>query len=365
MNSDHRPFFSVLITSYNRPNYIAECVESVLANEGQDYELIISDDASPSSSAVEAAMQPYLTHLNVRFYKQKSNLGEPGNRNFLVSQARGEYNIILCDDDKLLPHALQTIRGYIERQSNQDLYMFGYKVVNEAGVACYDRVAPMAFGINLDHPKLIRSMFEATWLPFLAFHPATFCCKRGIEIDIPYRQDVFTADDYMFLLECLNKGKRMYVLPECLMSYRWVLSSQGANQVNQSADNFTVLKAYTQVYYAFQDRKDLRQDLSDLISGSEYRKRFLYDLIIRRNQTNKQFIRLLNLKPAHYQELLKYLTRVRRSIVLIKTGLGISFELTQHFGLQGLMYSIRICLTYLLYRVSVVSRVLELTFSTR
>src|SRR5262249_44301767 len=150
-------------------------------------------------------------------------------------QATGRYNIILCDDDQLFPYALRTIRTYIERVPDQDLYMFGYRVIDASGRKCYDRVAPKPLAISLDQLELVRQMFEATWLPFLVCHPATFCCKQGTETEIPYRQDVSTADDYMFLLECLNRGKRMYLIPECLMSYRWVKSSDATGQANQSA----------------------------------------------------------------------------------------------------------------------------------
>ncbi len=178
-------------------------------------------------------------------------------------------------------------------------------------------------------------------------------------MEIPYRQDVSTADDYMFLLECLNKGKRLYVLPECLMCYRWFQSHDTKKQVNQSADSITVMKAYTKVYYALQRQTDLHPSLSGFIHGSRYRKRFLYDLIIRRTQTTEDSIAMLNLQPAHRQELAEYGATPRRYMALIKAPFVVAYELMQHFGLQGLLYSIRVGLAYLKYkvlRVSAISR---------
>src|SRR5512145_2636614 len=103
MSAAPRPFFSVLIPSYNRPERITQCVESVLANKGEDFEIIISDDASSQREAIAKAINPYLTQPNVHFLEQQTNVGEPANRNFLVSRATGQYNIILCDDDTLFP----------------------------------------------------------------------------------------------------------------------------------------------------------------------------------------------------------------------------------------------------------------------
>jgi glycosyltransferase involved in cell wall biosynthesis len=351
MSLGGRPLFSILIPSYNRPEYITECIDSVLANEGEDYELIISDDASPAAAAIEEAVRPYLAHSNIQFHRQRTNLGEPGNRNFLVSQAIGEYNIILCDDDKLVPHALRTIRQYIKDDPGQDLYGFGYTVIDEKGKPCYSRYAPKGFAVNLEHPELVHRMFEAAWLPFLVCHPATFCCKRGVEKEIPYRQDVSTADDFMFLLDCLNKGKRMYVLPECLMWYRWFQSHETTKQINQSSAIMKVLQAYTKVYYVLQQRADLHPSIAGFTSSSDYRKRFLYEPIMRRIQITDDTMDLLKLQPVHRQELAEYAANPWRYLVFVKSALAVANELAQLFGVRGIVYSIQVGVAYLRFKV--------------
>ena len=111
MTASTTPYFSVLIASYNRPASIVKCLESVFANQGEDFEVIISDDASPEGDAVPEAIRAFLAEPNVRFFRQGVNLGEPANRNFMVSQARGRFNIIVCDDDSLFPHTLRTLRA--------------------------------------------------------------------------------------------------------------------------------------------------------------------------------------------------------------------------------------------------------------
>ena len=349
MSSSPRPFFSILIPSYNRPEHMARCIESVLDNQVGEIEIIISDDASPQREAIARAVRPYLGKPNIRFYQQSANIGEPANRNFLVSQATGQYNIILCDDDRLFSHSLSTIRRYVQQQPDYDLYMFGYRVTNDSHAAGWDRVAPKAFAICPEHHDLRRRMFDGTWLPFLMFHPATFCAKRGVETEIPYRQDVYTADDYMFLLECLKKNKRMYVLPECLL--RYVQASEGANQINQSADALTVLKAYTRVYYAITSEKELDPWLESYVHGRHYRKRFLYDFIIRRLPKKANIAQMLNLPSVAERELATYITRHNRRFVLMKTAIRVFYELIQEFGLTGAVYSIRIGLAYVSHRL--------------
>jgi glycosyltransferase involved in cell wall biosynthesis len=348
MGAAARPFFSILIPSYNRPQRIARCIESILANHEEDIEIIISDDASPQRDAIANAVRPYLCLPNVHFHQQSANLGEPGNRNYLVSRATGQYNIILCDDDTLFPHSLMTIRRYIQQAPGNDLYMLGYRVINDLGVASWDRVAPRTFTIGPGRHDLIRWMFEGTWLPFLMFHPATFCCKRGVEREIPYREDVYTADDYMFLLECLKKQKRMHVLPECLLKY--LQASEGATQVNQSADKVTVVKAYTKVYYAIRSESDLDPWLARYVHGETYRQRFLYDFIIRRLPKTTNLVQL-NFTSRDEQDLAAYITQQYRLTVFIRTGIRILYELTQQFGLAGAVYSMQIGFRYLSHRL--------------
>ena len=349
MRAAARPFFSILIPSYNRPQHLVQCIESVIANQEKEIEIIVSDDASPQREAIVNAVRPYLGESNVHFYQQSTNIGEPANRNFLVSRATGHYNIILCDDDTLFPHSLRTIRGYIQQQPGYDLYMFGYRVINHSGSVGWDRVAPKAFSIGPEHHALRRRMFDGTWLPFLMFHPATFCAKHGVETEILYRQDVHTADDYMFLLECLKKQKRMYILPECLL--RYLQASEGAKQINQSADVVTVLKAYTKVYYAITSERDLDPLLARYVHGEHYRKRFLYDFIIRRFPKSVNVGQLLNFTSVDEQELTAYITRHNRRVVLMKTALRVFYELIQQFGFSGAVYSIQVGLAYVSHRL--------------
>lgn len=351
MRLSWKPFFSILIPSYNRPECISQCINSVLANDTEEFEIIISDDASPKLEAIANAVRPYLSQSNIQFYQQHTNLGEPANRNFLVSRASGQYNIILCDDDQLFPHTLRTIRSYIERVPDQDLYMFGYRVVDVHGKKRYDRVSPTPLAISMDKPTLVRRMFEAIWLPFLVCHPATFCCRQGVESEIPYRQDVYTADDYMFLLECLNKGKRMHVIPECLMTYRWVEDAQVDPQANQSADNLAVMKAYAKVYYAMQTRIDWHPSVLDFVHGGEYRKRFLYDLIMRRKLSPQHTLPLVGLLPVHREELTRYTASRSRLFLSLKTAVEIARDLAQVFGVKGFLYSIQVGLAFLRHRV--------------
>ena len=107
------PSVSVLITAYNREKYIAEAIESVLAQTFTDFELIIADDCS-ADRTVEIARH-YTSDRRVRLHVNEKNLGQFPNRNRAAALAKGKYLKYLDSDDIAYPHCLQVMISCIER----------------------------------------------------------------------------------------------------------------------------------------------------------------------------------------------------------------------------------------------------------
>jgi glycosyltransferase involved in cell wall biosynthesis len=87
---------SIVMPTYNGMKYLKEAVDSVLSQEHQDWELIISDDCSTDGT------REYLASLRdprVQIHFQPANLNIFGNLNFLFAHATAEITQILCQDD--------------------------------------------------------------------------------------------------------------------------------------------------------------------------------------------------------------------------------------------------------------------------
>lgn len=96
---------SVLITVFNREEYIAEAIESVLASTFKKFELIIVDDCSTDNSVT--IINSYLAiDSRIKFYQNQTNLGQFANRNKAIELSIGEYVKFLDSDDKLVPNGL-------------------------------------------------------------------------------------------------------------------------------------------------------------------------------------------------------------------------------------------------------------------
>jgi glycosyltransferase involved in cell wall biosynthesis len=97
---------SVLMTSYNREQFIAEAIESVLASTFKNFELIIVDDGSKDKT-VAIARSFASKDERVSVYVNERNLGDYPNRNQATSYARGEYIMFVDSDDKILPDGFE------------------------------------------------------------------------------------------------------------------------------------------------------------------------------------------------------------------------------------------------------------------
>jgi len=98
---DAKDLVSVLMTSYNRQNYIAEAIESVLASTYKNFELIIVDDCSIDST-VQIARDYQTKDDRVKVYVNEKNLGDYPNRNKAAALAQGEFLMFVDSDDKIL-----------------------------------------------------------------------------------------------------------------------------------------------------------------------------------------------------------------------------------------------------------------------
>ncbi len=105
---------SVLMTAYNRADYIAEAIESVLASDFKDFELIIVDDAS-TDDTVKIAKEYEKKDSRIKVYVNQQNLGDYPNRNKAASFAKGKYIKYVDSDDKILPHGLSVMVSAMEQ----------------------------------------------------------------------------------------------------------------------------------------------------------------------------------------------------------------------------------------------------------
>lgn len=130
-----RPLVSVCIPAYNRPDYLAQAIQSVLTQKLEDWELVISDDSSPQDLTQCVAR---FSNPRIRFFRQKYNLGMTKNWNAVLTEAKGKYIKLLMDDDVLEPDCLQEQVAVLDQDQRVAVVCANYTTINEHGAVVQD-----------------------------------------------------------------------------------------------------------------------------------------------------------------------------------------------------------------------------------
>ncbi|MCK9486802.1 MAG: glycosyltransferase [Dehalococcoidia bacterium] len=100
------PRVSIGLPVYNGEDYLAQAVDSILAQEYADFELVVSDNGS--TDATEAICREYASRdPRIRYHREERNRGAAWNFNHVVRMARGEFFRWACHDDAISPSHLR------------------------------------------------------------------------------------------------------------------------------------------------------------------------------------------------------------------------------------------------------------------
>lgn len=124
------PFFSILIPAY-KAQYLAECIDSILAQTYSNFELVIVNDASPQN--LDEIVGRYHDD-RIRYFKNDMNCGAlhvVDNWNKCLSYAKGDYVICMGDDDKLKPCCLEEYAKLINKYPNFNVYHALTEMIDE------------------------------------------------------------------------------------------------------------------------------------------------------------------------------------------------------------------------------------------
>lgn len=198
------PKVSVLMPVYNGERYLAEAIDSILAQTFADFELLVVNDGSTDASRdiVEGYSDP-----RIRLLDNPRNLGLTATLNIGLDQCRGTYIARLDCDDVALP----------ARLARQVAFMDQHPDVGVCG-SWYQR-----FGSRVE---VFESPVE-DWEIRLAltfeniFGHSTVMLRRGVleQHGLRYDPSYLHAEDYEFWVRCA-RHTRLHNLPEALVRYR-------------------------------------------------------------------------------------------------------------------------------------------------
>ncbi len=119
---------SVIIPVYNVEKYLEKCLDSVLQQDYEDYEIVVVNDGSTDSCG--QILEEYAKKYSKIHLVTQENKGLGGARNTGIDNSKGKYLLFLDSDDSIKPGTLATL--YKEASENPvDIVWFGMDYINE------------------------------------------------------------------------------------------------------------------------------------------------------------------------------------------------------------------------------------------
>ncbi|HEX9960471.1 MAG TPA: glycosyltransferase family A protein [Pyrinomonadaceae bacterium] len=120
------PRVSVVIPAYNVAGFVAETLDSVLAQTFPDYEIVLVNDGSPDTEKLEKTLENYFEKI---VYVKQENGGTASARNAGIENARGSLIAFLDGDDIWLPEYLSEQIKFLTENNLEmvyaDAFLFG------------------------------------------------------------------------------------------------------------------------------------------------------------------------------------------------------------------------------------------------
>lgn len=218
------PLFSVIIPVYNMEDYLERCVQSVLIQDFDDYELLLVDDGSSDGSS-DLCDRYADSNPKVRVI-HKSNGGLVSARNVGVREARGEYVIWIDADDWIESGTLALLYEKAVRPYEPDAVIYGAQHVFEDGsktvLPCY--ASPGFYDRDQMEEAILPNMIYYDEEPFCRglFNP--MACNKMYRTDIlrqSYCRDerIRMAEDAAFVFEALYLSDSLVIVEEVLYDY--------------------------------------------------------------------------------------------------------------------------------------------------
>lgn len=131
---------SVIMPTYNCGKFIAESIDSVLAQTVTDWELQIVDDCGTDNT--EEVLAPYLAQYpNIHYYRLPQNGGPAAARTEAIRRAGGKYCAFLDSDDLWTPDKLEKQLAFMERE-NAKFSCTAFRMMDEGGADLHTVMVP-------------------------------------------------------------------------------------------------------------------------------------------------------------------------------------------------------------------------------
>ena len=218
--ADMTPTIDILLATFNGEAFLAEQIESLLAQSFTDWRLLVRDDGSSDEST--AIVRRYVSQYPGRVLlieDQDTGLGAAGNFARLMEHSRAPY-VMLCDqDDVWLPHKIERMLAAIRELEAESAAELPLLVCSDLTVVDRDlKVMQPSFWWYMLIDPVSGSSVNRLMGQNMVTGCASICNRRLVELTLPIPAEALMHDWWMALVAAALGELRC--LPEALVLYR-------------------------------------------------------------------------------------------------------------------------------------------------
>ncbi len=209
---NEKPHVSIGVPVFNGENYLAEALDSLLAQTFSDFEIIISDNASTDKT--EEICRAYAARdRRIRYFRNEENLGASPNYNRTFELSSGEYFKWAAHDDLCAPEFLERCVEVLDQDTSVILCYSRIQAIDEHGAVLQSFDAKPKLG----SPEPRERFYECVCVPHAQV--AVFGLARASVLKKTRLIGNFSSSDRVLLGELALLG-RFYEVPEFLLFKR-------------------------------------------------------------------------------------------------------------------------------------------------
>ncbi|MDP2688323.1 MAG: glycosyltransferase family A protein [Aequorivita sp.] len=305
------PKFSVVIAVFNKENYIAETLKSVLAQTFRDFEVVILNDGSTDNSEAEILK---FTDPRIRYFS-KENQGAGAARNFVIKESKADFIALLDADDYWHPSYLDEQNRLLNNFPNESVFATAAEIVRNG------KRFKNSYSINtIGKDAIVVNYFEASQLDSVLHSSSSVIRKEVFEVVSWYNPTIKSGQDTDLYVRIGLKYKIVFS-PKVCATYILTKNSLFNSVKNlEEKANFEEYEIYEKDNPALKKFLDLnRYSLCILakMEGNQAAFQKNFQKIDQENLSKKQQFLLRQNKTV-----LKYLSKTKDSLEKLGLRLG-------------------------------------------
>ncbi len=294
------PKISIIVPVYNTDKYLHECIDSILMQTFQDFELLLINDGSIDNSGV--ICDEYAIKDSRIKVIHKENGGQSSARNLGLDIAKGEY-IYFCDSDDYIESSL--LEQALDKIQNVDMSVFRYALVDQIGTyignkTAFNKIVEFETDDGLD--KILYISNEL--IPKYSISIVTSLFKRDIieKYKIRFKPNyIEIGEDTYFILCYVSVINKISFFEDILYKYRQYETSTFHSFILDKTKNVDFKMAGN--IYEFFERHNLSiinyfpilsyAVLRDFIKNNSIHAIEIYNLLLYNNSETKLMLKSL------------------------------------------------------------------------